>query len=167
MGKIIQLETKKYLLSTIESNLLNIINWRMIIPESTNNNIIGIEIYINNKVFFIEDMTIDVINKINLNNEKCYRRFHYIRGSLLCSKCGGMGTTDWIDKITESRISCNYKHTYTRDKKTQIESLYDLYKKEVFISKPMKKFGDEYCSKCYGCGIKFSTPLTSSKSKRN
>jgi len=154
MGTIKQLSQNENLI-LLESRAINITQWKAIKPVES-----GVEIYICDSVYLIKGMNIDLINEINAQNNSVNFSFEFLRSSLRCSKCGGTGIVDWIDKATRVKENVQYLPStsiprYIRDKKGSVNIwLSDVTGDSLFTSVPNKRIGEEYCSVCYGCGLR-------------
>ena len=141
------------ILIPLEQKRLNITQWKAIKPLDN-----SIEIYINDSVFFIDGINVQILNEINAENKPAKFKYEFISSTLKCMKCNGTGIIDWVDKVTKVKENVNYSIStkrYIRDKKGQISILTSDHGDHILTSVPKKKLGEEYCSECYGCGIKF------------
>jgi len=149
MGIIKQLSN--HYLTPIEREDINITQWKRLTLLKD-----GIEISIDESIYYIKGITVEFINEINTKNKSVKFSYEYIRSSLQCSFCGGTGIVDWISKAVKSKT--NNQHSlstnYIRDKKGLINVLTNDSGIELLTSVPNKAIETEYCSECLGCGLK-------------
>jgi hypothetical protein len=152
MGLIKQLSTEKHLIP-LESKSINITQWKLVMQYGEN-----ICVWLEDSLYTIYNMSIDLFHEINAENKTVYFKFEYTQASLRCPRCAGTGIIDWLDKATKrmEKASLNLKNIprYIRDKKGEVSVISDSYDQEIFSSVPNKKVGEEYCYECHGCGVK-------------
>jgi len=158
MSNLIQKSNRSNLIP-IEKKSLRITQWKYVRPtHSRNTNLEGLEVCIQYDVFFIYDMTLSQLNKINHKYRDAKYVYEYVRSALICSKCGGSGIVDWINKATpreKCMINLRDVMNYVRNKKGPVTILTDYKGIITYVSTPNKRVGENFCSSCYGCGIKF------------
>ena len=153
MGVIKQLSQYEHLIP-LEHRAINITQWKMLKPKGD-----GLEITICESVFFIEGINVELLNEINAKNKTSNFIYEFIRSSLRCSNCNGTGIVDWVDKATKVKEHTQHifqksPPRYIRDKKGSVNILSYDSDDHMLTSVPNKRIGEEYCSECYGCGIK-------------
>jgi len=159
MGRIIQTSELPDLIPE-ERKPLRITQWKFLIPHEI---LTRLEVCTGYSVFTIENMTLEDFNKINAANEDARYAFSYSRSALICTRCGGTGIVDWIDKATtgSERVTIfklNDVLKYVRKKNGPIHVLKSLTDDSlIYTSSPHKKIGEEYCDECNGCGIKLQS----------
>ena len=157
MGRIIQASLNYKELIPLERKALNITQWQYIECNPPN-----VELCVAGSVFHIENITIEEINRINHNNESDEYVFKYKMAKLSCTKCGGTGIIDWIDKATKSNSKPKALATmprYIRNRKGVVTVLKGWNDVETYVSSPKIRLGEELCYECYGCGLKLSAEV--------
>jgi len=160
MSRIIQASKRKDLIR--QEKKVRITQWRFIkptLPEGQGE--FGLEVCVGYDVYFIHNMSIWTFHKINHKNIDVIHVFEYVRSALICTRCGGTGIIDWIDKATPARktnvINLNDVLKYVRNKKGIVNILSDFGDFITYTSTPAKRVGENFCPSCYGCGIRLST----------
>jgi len=173
MGRI-QQKSKDYRIPVHLTRTLNITNWRYIIVYEDVTEKQGLDVCTNkNQVYFIECISLSEFIKLNLENDSGLYKYKFKCNHIPCSKCGGRGVIDWIDKAVASfepkePTSIEYEK-YKIDKKGQI-NIYEInapyldYKAvsmicspvlvRMYSSTPKIKKGEEMCNECFGCGVR-------------
>jgi len=156
MGKIGQLVFHSNTIY-IERNPIRVTNWRYIKPlidlDEKEKGVF--EICIDISVFTVYNITLEELDKLMSKNITEMYIFKYFKNTLICSKCGGTGIIDWIDKATKSKedvTSIAESFNYIRG--PVINKLTFWNDDILYTSTPRKKLGDEFCYECHGCGIK-------------
>lgn len=160
MSRIIQTSERKNLIPQ-EEKPLSITQWKYVkttLPEAYGS---GLEICIGYDIFFIYNLSLPELNKINHKymDVGFPYEYEYIRSGLICAKCGGTGIVDWIAKATPSKGDTQniYLHNvirYVRNKKGPVNIFHDFNSFKIYTSTPRKRMGENFCPSCYGCSIK-------------
>ena len=153
MSRIVQTSKRKDLIPQ-EKTPLRITQWKFITTG-----INGIEVCMGYSVFFIHDMDLNTFHKINSVYQDVEYAFEYLRSALICERCGGTGIVDWIGKAAPGGNKTSVIHLHNvlkcvRWKKGPVNKLVGFDDRIIYTSTPHKKIGEEYCTDCYGCGIK-------------
>lgn len=162
MGLILQKNEISKLIP-IEREPIDITNWKMISHKKPGpiKFPTGITIYVDERVFFIYEITLKEFIKIIRAKSKASYQFSYVMSSLRCCRCGGTGIIDWVEKITRSNqnqqlnlqpLNVDFK----RDDDSSKLHILDYYGNVALTSSPKLKLGDEICYECYGCGIRLN-----------
>lgn len=153
MARIIQKSKAKDLIPE-EKRPLRTTQWKFIKPDRP-----GLEVCMGYHVYSIKDMTARLFHQLNAANMELEYEFKYLRSALICARCSGRGTIDWIDRATQNIEEAKVIHLhdilkYVRNKKGPVNVL-DCYDGvETYTSTPRKRKDEEFCPDCYGCGIR-------------
>jgi hypothetical protein len=93
MGLIKQLSTEKHLIP-LESKSINITQWKLVMQYGEN-----ICVWLEDSLYTIYKMSIDLFHEINAENKSVYFKFEYTQASLRCPRCAGTGIIDWLIKL--------------------------------------------------------------------
>ena len=157
MSRIIQASNRKDLIR--QEKKVRTTQWKFIrqtLPEGEGE--FGLEFCVGYDVYFVHNLSIWTFHKINHKNIDVSYVFDYVRSALICTRCGGTGKIDWIDKATPARkadfVNLNEVLKYVRNKKGPVNILSDYGDFITYTSTPVKRVGENLCPDCYGCGIR-------------
>lgn len=153
MARIIQKSKARDLIPE-EKKPLHITQWKFIKPDRP-----GLEVCTGYSVYLIKDMAPRIFHQLNAANMELEYEFKYLRSSLICDRCFGKGTIDWIEKATPKSkelgsIFLNDVLKYVRNKKGPVNILECYDGVLTYTSTPRKKRGSDFCPDCFGCGIR-------------
>jgi hypothetical protein len=162
VGKLLQ-SSKNQLIPKHDSKPLKITHWKIIKINSLYLSKNILEVIVGNRSWLIYNITLDRFNEINYHNSKEFFKYVYAGSRLICDECSGIGIIDWISKATLKKSNYNMSildlknsYKYVRNKKGPITKLLTINDEEIYISTPKLRKGEEFCSKCYGCGIRLN-----------
>jgi len=157
MGRLTQASKE---IDTPEHNLkpLKITQWKIIRIKNPED-MPGIEVLVDVRLWFIHNITLDVFNQINHTNSTSPFVYEYKNCGLICEQCSGNGIVDWINKVTpnEGAITIrdfNNSYKYIRNKRGPVKKITTLNGETIYKSTPKIRIGEEYCPACDGCGIR-------------
>lgn len=149
MGRIFQKGESLYL-TPKERKSLNVTQWRFISPRKG-----ALEVCINYDVYSIFKISMTRFHEINSRNLTVKISYEFRRSTLMCSRCGGSGIVDWVDRALKGSIremTGVEKNRYIRHK-GPIKILKNYLGRSMYISRQKLRKGEGLCPDCHGGGI--------------